>query len=241
MSSAPDSSRPITAVPAILVAVRAMDASRIIRVLDETVERYGFDITLDETVFPALRVVGTFWASGTLDVAHEHLLSSAVTRWVYARLQRLEVHREGSILLAAGPEDRHVLGLDCLELLLAQRGVQVCNLGGQIPTTSLIFAAEAAHAAAVVICAHNPTVASQAVDAVKSVAAAGFPTYYAGSSFASQFVRQHTPGDPLDAPLSVSADLLAQRHTITRRVVRVSDRAGWADAASGSRRHSPVP
>ncbi|GAB2583619.1 B12-binding domain-containing protein [Microlunatus antarcticus] len=206
-------SAPLSAIPALLVAVRAMDPSRVVAILDEAVGRHGIDLTVDEVVFPALRVVGTFWANGSLDLAHEHLLSSAVTRWVYARLERQEVRRGGRILLAAGPEDLHVLGLDCLELLLAVRGVEVCNLGGRVPPGSLVVAARSAGAAAVVVCSHNPTVTTQAVGAVRAVAQAGFPTYYAGSSFASQFVRQHSPGDPLDAPLSVSADLLVRRHT----------------------------
>lgn len=214
MSSVLEPPEPVMAIPVILVAVRGMDPARIVSVLDDAVVHHGLDVTLDEVVFPALRVVGTFWANGSLDIAHEHLLSSAVTRWVYGQLQRQGTWRRGRILLAAGPEDLHVLGLDCLELLLAHRGVQVSNLGGQIPATSLVLAARAAGAAAVVVCSHNPVVTTDAVRAVRAVHAAGFPVYYAGSSFGSQFVRQHSPGAALDAPLSVSADLLTQRHTV---------------------------
>ena len=189
-------------------------ARPIATVLDDAAEQFGLDVTVDEVVFPALRVVGTFWANGSLDIAHEHLLSSAVTRWVYARLQQQRVHRRGRLLIAAGPHDLHVLGLDCQELLLTLRGVEVANLGGQIPIESLVLAATSADAAAVVVCSHNPTVTSQAVRAVRAVSEAGFPVYYAGSSFESRFVREHTPGHPLDAPLSVSADLLTRRHTV---------------------------
>ncbi|HEY0239798.1 MAG TPA: B12-binding domain-containing protein [Friedmanniella sp.] len=214
MSSVSDPSTPIVAIPAILLAVRAMNPSSIVTLLDDAVERHGLDVTIDEVVFPVLRVVGTFWASGTLDVAHEHLLSSAVTRWVYAQLQHQRISRRGRVLLAAGPHDLHVLGLDCFELLLARRGVEVANLGGQIPTESLVLAATSAGATAVVVCSHNPTATTQAARAVRAVSVAGFPVYYAGSSFDSRFVRQHTPGDALYAPLSVSADLLTRRHTV---------------------------
>lgn len=213
MTIAPDLSTPTMAVSAVLVAVRALNPSPIVAVLDDAAARHGLDVTVDEVVFPALRVVGSHWFTGSLDVAHEHLLSSTVTRWVYARLEQQQIHRRGCILLAAGPQDLHALGLDCLELLLARRGVEVLNLGGQTPIESLVLAATEARAAAVVVCAHSSTVTTQAVRAVKAVCAAGFPVYYAGSSFESRFVRQHTPGEALDAPLSVTADLLTARHT----------------------------
>ena len=214
MSSVSTPFAPVAAIPAVLVAVRAMNSSGIVPVLDEATTHHGLDAILDEVVFPALRVVGTFWADGSLDVAHEHLLSSAVTRWAYAQLQRQHVRRQGWILLAAGRENLDVLGPDCLELLLADRGAEVCNLGRQIPPTSLVVAARQADATAVVVCSHNPSSPSRPSNAVRAVHAAGFPVYYAGSSFESQFVRQHFPGDALDAPLSVSAGLLTSRHTV---------------------------
>jgi hypothetical protein len=220
MSIAPDLSTPTTAVSAILVAVRALNPSPVVTVLDDAAARHGLDVTLDEVVFPALRVVGSHWFTGTLDVAHEHLLSSTVTRWVYGRLEHQLIHRRGRILLAAGPHDLHVLGLDCLELLLALRGVEVLNLGAQIPIESLVLAATEAEATAVVVCAHNSTATTHAVRAVRAVCTAGFPVYYAGSSFESRFVRQHAPGEALDGPLSVTANLLTGLHTVP------GDRAG---------------
>ena len=205
---------PATYVGTILTAVRAFDQARIGPVLDDADATHGVDVTIDEVVFPTLRVVGTFWSSGTMDVAHEHLLSTAVGRWVAAKSGVLPcAARKGPILVAAGPQDIHTLALDCLDLLLASRGVEVCNLGAQTPVASLLVAARAINPTAVVLSSHTPTVASQAVRSVKAVAEAGLPVYFAGSSFASQFFRQNTPGVPLDGTLSEAADLLTSRHT----------------------------
>jgi len=203
-------------VPPILAAVRALNMARVVSVLDEAAMRHGLDTTVDEIVFPALRVVGTFWASGTLDVVHERVLSSGVTRWVYSQLEQQVTHRQGRILIAAGPEDLHTVGLDCFELLLAHRGVDVCNLGARVPTASLSVAASATNPRAVVLCSHNPTATSSAVESVHAAVGAGHPTYYSGSTFQSQFVRRHTPGTPLDGTLRESADLLTRRHTTAR-------------------------
>ena len=205
---------PATYVGSILTAVRAFNQARVHAVLDDADAVHGVDTTIDEIVFPTLRVVGTFWSSGTIDVAHEHLLAVGVARWVAARSAVVSrPARKGTILLAAGPHDLHTLALDCLDLLLASRGVEVCNLGAQTPVSSLLVAARSIHPSAVVLSSHTPTVASQAVRSVKAVAEAGIPVYFAGSSFASQFFRQNTPGIGLDGTLSESAQMLAARHT----------------------------
>ena len=125
---------PATYVGTILTAVRSFNQSRIFGVLDDADASHGVDTTIDEIIFPSLRVVGTFWSSGTIDVAHEHLLSTAVARWVAAKSAVLpQPSRKGTVLLSAGPQDMHTLALDCLDLLLASRGVEVCNLGAQTP------------------------------------------------------------------------------------------------------------
>ncbi len=205
---------PATFVGSILTAVRSLNQQRVIAALEEACATHGLDATVDEIVFPSLRVVGTFWSSGTIDVAHEHLLSTAVTRWVAGRASALpEPSRKGTILLAAGPQDMHTLALDCLDLLLASRGAVVCNLGAQTPTASLLVAVRSLHPTAVVLSSHTPTVASQAVRSVRAMAEAGVKVYFAGSSFASQLFRQSTPGVALDETLQEAAELIVTRHT----------------------------
>lgn len=205
---------PATYVGAMLTAVRSFDQARVLAVLDDADAIHGLDTTIEEIVFPSLRVVGTFWSSGTIDIAHEHLLSLGVARWVAARSVVLpRPSRKGTILLAAGPQDMHTLALDCLDLLLTARGVEVCNLGAQTPVASLLLAARSVNPTAVVLSSHTPTVGSQAVRSVRAVAEAGIPVYFAGSTFDSQFFRQDTPGVPLDGTLRESAELLALRHT----------------------------
>jgi methylmalonyl-CoA mutase cobalamin-binding subunit len=205
---------PATYVGTILTAVRSFNQSRICSVLDDADATHGLDTTIDEIVFPSLRVVGTFWASGTIDVAHEHLVATAVARWVAAKTAGLPAPtRRGTVLLAAGPQDMHTLAVDCLDLLLVARGVEVCNLGAQTPAASMLVAVRAISPTAVVLSSHTPTVASQAVRSVRAIAEAGIPVYFAGSSFASQFFRQNTPGIPLDGTLREAADLITTRHT----------------------------
>lgn len=215
MTSSTSSGSP-TALPSILLAVQGYDLGRLLDILDAEADRQGLDAVVDDVVFPALRVVGTYWAHGSFNVAHEHLFSSAVTRWLHARLaaqplvtppQRL---RGRQIVLAAGPDDLHVLGLDCLELLLAARGVTVCNLGAQVPTNALVSVAREVDAAAVVVCSHSGPSATSATESIHAAHAAGLGVYYAGSSFDAAFIRRRIPGIALHDSVASSADLLAE-------------------------------
>jgi len=226
---------PAAYVGAILAAVRSFDQAGVGAVLDDADAIHGLDLTIDEVVFPALRLVGTFWAGGAMDIAHEHLLTGAVIQWVAARSALPpSIARQGTILLAAGPQDRHTLALDCLNLLLTSRGVNVCNLGAETPVASLLVVARALHPTAVVLSSQTPTVASEAVHSVETMAAAGLPVYFAGSSFVLQFFRQNAPGIPLDASLRESAAMLTARHTTAlpgQAPVKASRRAAAAGVA----------
>lgn len=218
----PDHTSAPTALPAILLAVQGFDTGRILDVLDVEAEHHGLDAVVDDVIFPALRTVGTYWAHGSFSVAHEHLFTAAATRWLYFRLAVLPVPTSGPgvgdrrpqpVVLAAGPEDLHIIGLDCLELLLTARGVQTRNLAGRVPTDALVATAVAVDAAAVVICSHaapDATSASVATDTLRAAHAAGLAVYYAGSSFDSPFVQRRVPGTALDHSVAASADQLAR-------------------------------
>jgi methylmalonyl-CoA mutase cobalamin-binding subunit len=205
---------PAAYVGAILTAVRAFDQLGVADVLDDAEALHGLGTTIDEVAFPALRLVGMLWSGGTMDIAHEHVLSVAVARWVGTRSARPPgLARAGTILLAAGPQDLHTLPLDCLTLLLADRGVEVCNLGAQTPTASLLVVARSIRPTAVVLSSQNPTIGSEAVRSVEAMAEAGLPVYVAGASFVLQVFRQRAPGLPLDATMRASAEMLTARHT----------------------------
>jgi MerR family transcriptional regulator, light-induced transcriptional regulator len=207
--------------PTILLAVKDFDAGRVVDVLDAEADRVGLDAVVDDVIFPALRTVGLYWTQGAFSVAHEHLFTAAATRWLHARLDALlrdtvvDAHRSPgrAVLLAAGPDDLHVIGLDCLELLLAARHVEVCNLGALVPADALVAAATALDAAAVVICSHTGPAgagASSATATVREAHGSGLAVFYAGSSFDSSFVQRRVPGTALPFSVAHSAQLLAR-------------------------------
>jgi MerR family transcriptional regulator, light-induced transcriptional regulator len=117
----------------ILEAVRAGDAERLARLLDQAFALPQVEAALLRVVAPALDRIGAEWEEGTIDVAREHLVITAVR----ARLDRLLAEARGGVrgpvLLACAPGERHELGLLMLAVLLHADGWRVAFLGADAP------------------------------------------------------------------------------------------------------------
>jgi methanogenic corrinoid protein MtbC1 len=87
----------------------------------------------------AMRLVGERWRSGQWTIAEEHLASRTLLR----ALERVrpEMGPEGRIgpvvVLAGVAGEHHMIGLVCLEQVLAERGWTVANLGADMPAEDL--------------------------------------------------------------------------------------------------------
>ena len=87
----------------------------------------------------AMRLVGERWKSGRWSVAEEHLASRTLLR----SLERLRPEqgpesRIGPVAVLAGVAgEQHMIGLACLEQVLAEDGWSVANLGADVPAADL--------------------------------------------------------------------------------------------------------
>ena len=97
------------------------------------------------------------------------------------------------VLLACGPRDLHTLGLEALAGLLAYRGRGCRLLGARTPERTLVTAAIATDAAAVVVVSHLATQRRPAVEALRAVAANRSPVFYAGNAFLFPGARSKCP------------------------------------------------
>jgi methanogenic corrinoid protein MtbC1 len=103
--------------------------------MDESSRGDVFDGLLRE----AMHLVGERWRTGRWSVAEEHLASRTVLR----ALERLRPDpgpegRIGPVAVLAGVEgEQHMIGLVCLEQLLADDGWTVANLGADLPAADL--------------------------------------------------------------------------------------------------------
>jgi len=200
-----------------LVASQRMEPAAIRAVLDRANDELGLAASLDRVLMPAMRQVGAWWETGRCDVAQEHLTTEVARGWLsrIVALAPVPAH-ERPVLLACGPRDLHTLGLEALAGLLAHRGRGCRVLGARTPERTLVTAAVATEAAAVVVVSHLATQRRPAVEALRAVAAIGCPVFYAGNAFLFPGSRSDVPGTYLGDSLGAAADLIAATLTPVR-------------------------
>ena len=93
----------------------------------------------DGLLTDAMRLVGERWGSGQWSVAEEHLASRTLLRALeLVRPAAGPEARIGPLAVLAGVQgEHHVIGLVCLEQVLAEDGWTVANLGADLPAKDL--------------------------------------------------------------------------------------------------------
>ena len=136
-------------------AALALDPDGVERLLDVALAD-GVTRAWTSVIAPALRSLGSQYATAGRYIAAEHLLSYAVSA-ALARVPRPPARPR--VLLACTPEEHHSLPLEALAAALAQAGVASRMLGARVPAHALRDALARTGPAAVLIWAHSPETA----------------------------------------------------------------------------------
>lgn len=132
----------------IVDAAIASDVDALGQLVDQALAVATPEESFTQVLTPALVEIGEQWASGALNVAQEHLVSSAVRAALQKLLsdQRADVH--GTAVLACAPGERHEIGLLMLAVLLRSDGWQVAYLGADTPVGDAVALADRLEASA---------------------------------------------------------------------------------------------
>jgi methanogenic corrinoid protein MtbC1 len=163
--------------------------------LDESSRAEVYDGLLRE----AMHLVGERWRSGRWSIAEEHLASRTLLR----TLERLRPDvgpegRVGPLAVLAGVEgERHMIGLVCLEQLLAEDGWTVANLGADLPAADLAAFVARNDVALVCLTAMGGERVGPLADAVVAVRAAraGVPVLVGGGITSVPGLREAVAAD----------------------------------------------
>ncbi|MEO8252593.1 MAG: B12-binding domain-containing protein, partial [Chloroflexota bacterium] len=120
--------------------------------LDDLFGRGSFEAVIDDLVLPAAAMLGEAWADGQIDVAAEHLASSAISRRLSALFDQGGLPGSGPrVLVGLPPDSRHELGALAFAVALRRLGVDVLYLGADVPVKSWADAATESAAQAAVV------------------------------------------------------------------------------------------
>jgi methanogenic corrinoid protein MtbC1 len=126
-----------------------------------------------EILRPALYEIGHDWATGEIDIAHEHY-ATAVTMTVLGALgpRMRTAPKDGRLAVVSGsPEERHALGVQMVADFLEGDGWEVLNLGASTPARDLARLADAEQADVVALSTSTPAGLPGAAEAVSALKA----------------------------------------------------------------------
>lgn len=123
---------------------------------------------LEDRIAAFLDALGTGWATGELEVVHEHFASECIRDFLADRWRPLSKSAQGPrIVLATVAGERHCLGLHMVALAVAMADRRVVFLGADTPVEQI---------AGGVTCCEAEEVALSISECTNPAAAAGFLT-----------------------------------------------------------------
>jgi methanogenic corrinoid protein MtbC1 len=171
----------------------------------------------DSLLRDAMTLVGERWESGRWTVAEEHLASRTLLR----ALERIRPelgpeHRIGPVAVLAGVAgEQHMIGLVCLEQVLAEAGWTVANLGADLPAGDLGTFVSRNDVALVALSASNPARVGELAESIRRVRIASsgrqVPVVVGGRIVSHPGVRDAVEADALAASVA-DALAFAQAH-----------------------------
>ena len=154
-------------------AAARYDLAAVEGALDDLFGRGSFEAVIDDLVLPAAAMLGEAWAGGEIDVAAEHLASSAVSRRLSALFDQGGLPGSGpQVLVGLPPDSRHELGALAFAVALRRLGVDVLYLGPDVPVESWVDAATESAAQAAVVGVVTARDVPPAIDVATAIRAA---------------------------------------------------------------------
>ena len=189
----------------LVVAAGAYDTMAIEAVLDDLFSRGSFEAVIDDLVLPAVAALGTAWADGRIDVAAEHLASSAMQRRLAALFDLAGAPGAGRLVVVGlPPGSRHEIGTIAFAVALRRRGVHVLYLGPDVPVESWVHVISEPTVIAAVLGVPRPADVDAVRDVVEAAAEARPDLLIAIGGPAADVVRDGTARE-LSARVSVAA------------------------------------
>ena len=128
----------------LLAFIQQHDAHGYAQALQQRLLRHGLMSFVQDVVAPMTFRVGQAWEDGQIQVFEEHLFTELTKRVLRQAIAGLPLGQGWPrVLLTSVPEEQHILGLLMVEALFALEGAECIPLGGEMPVSEIVRAAEA--------------------------------------------------------------------------------------------------
>lgn len=135
-----DSNNYCQQVHALMAAMLAMDEVQLNYLFNCSIRRLGFEQAVLHVVYPFMQRIGVMWQAGSVNPAHEHLVTHLLRQKIMAATDALPAVRAADVrrwVLFLPEGEMHELALLFMNFALRSRGHHVLYLGQNLPIAGL--------------------------------------------------------------------------------------------------------
>lgn len=128
-------------IDALSMAMFELNEFKFNKILDHYIEQNGFAHTMEEVIYPFLEKLSMMWMAGSIKSAHESFITYFVRRKCIAAIDNIKhSHYENgpSFIIYLAEKETHELSLLYIHYLLKKQGVEVINLGLNVPLIDVV-------------------------------------------------------------------------------------------------------
>lgn len=132
-------------IDALTIAMVELDEDEFERVINMNIALVGFEMAIEQIIFPFLRNIGIMWQTGSINPAQEHFMSNLIRQKLIVAIDRMESTKSktaGKALLYLPEGELHELGLLYINYLLRKNQWRVMYLGQNVPLRDLVKVAD---------------------------------------------------------------------------------------------------
>ena len=224
-----------------LEACLSFDSSRASNIIDQALVLYPVETVCVEILQKGLKQIGEEWYTGRVSVQQEHFTSALANRRVETLISLTPPPFRGQTVLIGGPEgERHLFPILILDLFLRRRGINVVNLGCDIPAEQMKSTAQGVKPDLFILTAQTIQSAAALQATFQQIHALGVPLAYGGLIYTRIPALQaclpaHYLGDYLDKATIVIEELLSNPELKPELACPGTKYAGFIDAFQANR------
>jgi len=125
-------------IHALTKAMVDLDEAYFFETLNQNIEKYGFDKTMMEIIYPFMNKIGILWLTNAINPAQEHFISHLVRQKIISATDQMQQNPNGPRFLLFLPEgELHELGILLANYLLRAQGIHTIFFGQTVPLNAL--------------------------------------------------------------------------------------------------------
>jgi MerR family transcriptional regulator, light-induced transcriptional regulator len=130
-------------IDSLAMAMFEINEFKFLKILDHHIQVKGFELTMDEIIYPFLDKLSIMWIAGSIRGTHENFVTSIIKRKLFVEIESIRTMANKSTprFLVYLPENEdHELSILFLVYLIKARGGLVFFLGSNIPFPEVLEA-----------------------------------------------------------------------------------------------------